>query len=62
MIDITIAFFITMVTCIVTYFWGKAQNNIKVIANEILDSLRDGGYIKVKKLENGEEELVKLDD
>ena len=32
------------------------------VSIRILDSLRDGGYIKVKKLENGEEELVKLDD
>ena len=62
MIDITTAVFITMGACIVTYFWGKAQNNIEVIAHEILDSLRDGGYIKIKKLENGEEELVRLDD
>ena len=27
-----------------------------------LDSLKDGGYIKTKTDENGEEELIKLDD
>ena len=32
------------------------------IAHEILDSLRDGGYIKTKTDENGEEEIIKLDD
>ena len=62
MISTTTAFLIAMGACIVTYFWGKAQNNIEVIAHEILDSLKDGGYIKIKKLENGEEELVRLDD
>ena len=29
MIDITVAFCITIVACIVTYFWGKSQFNYK---------------------------------
>ena len=62
MISTTTAFLIAMSACIVTYFWGKSQNDTEEIAHEILDSLRDGGYIKTKTDENGEEEIIKLDD
>jgi|TARA_B110000977_G_C10840919_1_gene401951 hypothetical protein len=62
MISTTTAFLITMGACIVTYYWGKTQNDTAEIAHEILDSLRDGGYIKTKTDENGEEEIIKLDD
>jgi len=62
MINITIAFWITAVACIVTYFWGKAQTNVSAIADQILDILKDGGYIKTKLDENGELELIKLKD
>ena len=62
MINITIAFWITAVACIVTYFWGKSQTNVSAIADQILDILKDGGYIKTKLDENGELELIKLKD
>ena len=62
MISTTTAFLIAMSACIVTYFWGKSQNDTTEIAHEILDSLRDGGYIKTKIDENGEEEIIKLND
>jgi len=62
MISTTTAFLVTIIACIVTYFWGKAQNDVKTIANEILDNLKDGGYIKTKVDENGEEEIIKLND
>jgi len=62
MIEVTIAFWITAVACIVTYFWGKSQTNVGVIADQVLDILKDGGYIKTKLDENGELELIKLKD
>ena len=63
MIDITIAIFITMGACIVTYFWGKSQTNPEIIIGSVIDNLKKGGYIKTKlDKETGEEELIKLDD
>ena len=62
MIEVTIAFWITASACIATYFWGKAQINVGVIADKVLDTLQAGGYIKTKLDENGELELIKLDD
>ena len=72
---ITIHVIIAMGACIVSYFWGKYQNDPDaviqctldtLIPDEIihhtLDTLRDGGYIKTKTDENGEEEVIKLDD
>ena len=44
-----------MFACVVSYFWGKYQS-------VTLDALKNGGYIKTKIDENGEEELIKLDD
>ena len=62
MIDITIAIFITMGACIVTYFWGKSQVDVNFIIGDLIDNLKKGGYVKTKILDNGEEELIKLDD
>ena len=62
MIDITIAIFITMGACIVTYFWGKSQNDPETIMGCMLDTLNKGGYIKTRIDKNGEMELIKLDD
>ena len=62
MIDITTAFSITTVACIVTYFWGKSQNSIEFITDKLLETLKSGGYIKTKLDKNGELELVKLKD
>lgn len=57
---------ITMGACIVSYFWGKYQINTdeirEVCIEATLDTLRDEGYIKTKIAENGEEEIIKLDD
>jgi len=53
---------ITMGACIVSYFWGKYQIDPDEIIHYTLDTLRDEGYIKTKIAENGEEELIKLDD
>jgi len=62
MIEVTIAFWITTTACVVTYFWGKAQTNVNIIADKLLETLKSGGYIKTKLDENGELELIKLDD
>jgi len=62
MIEVTIAFWITAVACIVTYFWGKSQNSIEFITDKLLDTLKTGGYIKTKLDKNGELELIKLED
>jgi|TARA_B100001059_G_C17764509_1_gene544795 hypothetical protein len=62
MISTTIAFFITIGACISTYFWGKRQMTPEVVINSILDKLKADGYLKTKIDENGEEELIKLDD
>ena len=51
-----------MGACIVSYFWGKYQIDTDEIIHYTLDTLRDEGYIKTKTDENGEEELIKLDD
>ena len=51
-----------MGTCIVTYFWGKSQVDINFIIGDVIDNLKKGGYVKTKILDNGEEELIKLDD
>jgi|TARA_B110000438_G_C15394615_1_gene470580 hypothetical protein len=51
-----------MCACITTYFWGKAQNSVEFITDKLLDTLKDGGYIKTKLDKNGELELIKLDD
>jgi len=59
---ITIHVIITMGACIVSYFWGKYQIDPDEIIHYTLDTLRDEGYIKTKTDENGEEELIKLDD
>ena len=32
------------------------------VINTIIDALKDGGYVKTRIDENGEEELVRLDD
>jgi|TARA_B110000444_G_C18704656_1_gene530703 hypothetical protein len=62
MIEVSIAFCITAVACIVTYFWGKAQTNVNIVADKLLDTLKTGGYIKTKLDKNGEVELIKLED
>tara|TARA_B100000780_G_scaffold256357_1_gene205490 strand:+ start:107 stop:301 length:195 start_codon:yes stop_codon:yes gene_type:complete len=62
MIEVLTAFCITAVACIATYFWGKAQTNVNVIADKLLDTLKNGGYIKTKLDKNGEMELIKLKD
>jgi|TARA_B100000427_G_C15389019_1_gene542473 hypothetical protein len=62
MIDITTAIFITMGACVVTYFWGKSQVDVNFIIGDLIDNLKKGGYVKTKILDNGEEELIKLDD
>ena len=62
MIEVSMAFWITAVACIATYFWGKAQTNVNVIADKLLDTLKNGGYIKTKLDKNGEMELIKLKD
>jgi len=62
MIEVSLAFWITAVACIATYFWGKAQTNVNVIADKLLDTLKNGGYIKTKLDKNGEMELIKLKD
>jgi|TARA_B110000211_G_C13972876_1_gene505774 hypothetical protein len=62
MIEVTIAFWITTAACVVTYFWGKAQTNVDMIADKLLETLKSGGYIKTKLDKNGELELIKLDD
>ena len=59
---ITINVIITMGACVVSYFWGKYQIDTDEIIHYTLDTLRDEGYIKTKTDENGEEELIKLDD
>ena len=45
-----------------SYFWGKYQNDPEVIIHLILDTLIQDGYLKSKTDENGDEELIKLDD
>ena len=62
MIDVTTAFCITTIACIVTYFWGKSQNSIEFITDKLLETLKSGGYIKTKLDKNGELELIKLED
>ena len=62
MIDITVAFCITIVTCIVTYFWGKSQFNHKEFMDMFIDNLEKGGYIKTRLNKDGDVELIKLDD
>ena len=62
MIEVTIAFWITAAACVVTYFWGKAQTNVNIVADKLLDTLKTGGYIKTKLDKNGEVELIKLED
>ena len=62
MIDITTAIFITMGACVVTYFWGKSQVDVNFIIGDLIDNLKKGGYVKTKIIDNGEEELIKLDD
>ena len=62
MIDITTAIFITMGACVVTYFWGKSQVDVNFIIGDLIYNLKKGGYVKTKILDNGEEELIKLDD
>ena len=42
MIDITVAFCITIVACIVTYFWGKSQFNYKEFMDMFIDNLEKG--------------------
>ena len=59
---ITAPVMITMGACIVSFFCGKYQVDPEEIIHHTLDSLKDGGYIKTKTDENGEEELIKLDD
>tara|TARA_Y100000114_G_C11755546_1_gene326665 strand:- start:1840 stop:1995 length:156 start_codon:yes stop_codon:yes gene_type:complete len=51
-----------MFACVVSYFWGKYQTDPAVVISVTLDALKNGGYIKTKIDENGEEELIKLDD
>ena len=62
MIGTTIAFCITMGACVITYFWGKSQNDPDTIMGCMLDTLNKGGYIKTRIDKNGEMELIKLDD
>ncbi len=59
---ITTPVIITMFACVVSYFWGKYQTDPAVVISVTLDALKSGGYIKTKIDENGEEELIKLDD
>ena len=51
-----------MSACVISYFWGKYQTDPAVVICLTLDSLEKGGYIKTKINENGEEEIIKLDD
>ena len=62
MIDITIAIFITMGACVITYLWGKSQVNVEYVIGDVIDNLKRGGYIKTKLDKNGNIELIKLDD
>ena len=61
MVDITTAICITMGACIVSYFWGKKMIT-EIIIGEVIDTLRDGGYIKTKLDKNGDEEIIKIND
>ncbi len=62
MIDITVAFCITMCACVITYLWGKSQVNVEYVVGDVIDNLKRGGYIKTKLDKNGDIELIKLDD
>jgi len=62
MISTTIAFLITSTACIVTYIWGMRQVPSEKVIGTIIDALKDGGYVKTRIDENGEEELIRLDD
>ena len=62
MISTTIAFLITIGACIATYIWGMHQVPSEKVIGVIIDALKDGGYVKTRIDENGEEELIRLDD
>jgi hypothetical protein len=62
MISTTIAFLITSTACIATYIWGMRQVPSEKVISTIIDALKDGGYVKTRIDENGEEEFIRLDD
>ena len=43
-------------------WWFGVQENTKDVATVLLDKLIDDGYIRTRTLENGDIELVKLDE
>ena len=59
MVDIFVATTISFCFGLMTYWWGK-RSAVEPVADYILTTLEEQGYIKTKIDANGDKELIKV--
>jgi len=65
MITITTAVTITMIVTMFAFYFGQylgRNDKVEVLVDSMLTRLEKDGYIKTKKNENGEVELIPIKD